>query len=274
MAQESTEGGHASASGTLRAILSQFALEPGLSIPTRAMLALMQTLDVSADAARQALSRAARRGAVARPPESVRGQVQLTADGRSALSMMADGLEPGRAEPTWDGTWSLVVVHAGASTAQPHRVRNELLLEGLGGLGNGVWITPHGDRSERLVALMKNNPSLRLMSGRATFDHPSNADIVEQAWDLTSLRAEWTRFGSDISALTAHTDEARFAAWISLVRHWLYVARLDPGIPREACGDRWPAAGVRELVDARRTSWLPGAQRYFRSLHPDSQPRS
>lgn len=132
------EGHHRSASSTLRAILSQFALERTEGIPHAAVVSAMRSLGFSADAARQAISRASRGGALAAPPVSRRGEVLLSHEGREALSITEQNRMMGLSTPGWDGTWSLLIIRGKASLSQPHRVRNKLLLEGLGGLGNSL----------------------------------------------------------------------------------------------------------------------------------------
>lgn len=264
-----SEGNYLSASSTLRAILSQFALDRAEGIPHAAVVRAMSSLGITSDSARQAISRAARSGALAIPPVARRGEVLLSTDGREALAMAVHDRVLDATPQVWDGKWSIIIVRGNATLSQPHRVRNRLLLEGLGSLGNGTWVTPHSDRSERLVALLDKDPALSLVSGQVVFDHPSDRDIAEQAWDLVLLRAEYEQFKSESLNQQATTDEECFAAWIAVVRQWQHVARMDPGIPEQAVGDGWPARGVQELVTVCRDQWKPKAAAFFSQVVTD-----
>ena len=208
----------------------------------------MGELGISSDAARQAISRATRSGALEAPPVARRGEVLLTDAGREAMDLALEERPFMLPASAWDGKWSIIILRGKPSVNMPHRVRNQLLLDGLGGLGNGTWITPHGDRSERLVALLDADPALSLVAGQVVFDHPSNREIAEQAWDLDGLRDEYEQFRKEIAALKGGTDEECFASWIFVLRRWQHVSRLDPGIPEDAVGNEWPARGIRELV--------------------------
>ena len=261
-----------SAASTLRAILAEFAVERTEAVPLGAVVASMAEAGYSAEAARQAVSRAARRGALLGPPWVRRGEVLLEDDARSTLRLAAAATVTTAAEPEpWDGTWTLVLLRGTGGATHPHRVRSALLLEGLGALGNGAWVTPHTLRSERLIALLNEDPDLNLAVCQATFDYPSDAEIAKQAWDLPAIRAEYESFLALVAGLRPDTDAQRLAAWIVLARQWHHVARMDPGIPTDALDSAWPARDARRLVVSRRADWRPGAERHFESLVTDFQ---
>jgi phenylacetic acid degradation operon negative regulatory protein len=200
------------------------------------------------------------------PTATRRGEVAVSGPAREALRMVTETTHSLGTPPSWDGTWSLVIIRGSGTAASPHGVRNTLLTEGLGRLGNGVWITPHSARSERTVALLEEDPALDLLTCTATFEHLRHPEIVAQAWDLERIRRGYDEFIELMTALSAGTDRERFVAWTTAVRAWHQLMHSDPGLPPETIGADWPWMQVRRLMTSARDSWRAAAVRHADAL--------
>ncbi|MFT4210427.1 MAG: PaaX family transcriptional regulator C-terminal domain-containing protein [Microbacterium sp.] len=260
------EGWATSASTTLRTILTEFALPRTGGLPHAAVVRVMEIVGFEPAAARQALSRAARAGALERPPVARRGEVLLSDDGRALLQRMLGDADQRDAAADWDGTWTLVAIRGRVDRDPEHATRNRLLLETFGSLGGGMWIAPHGPRAQAAVEVLAGDSSFQLLSGSVTFDRPSLPELVATAWDLTAARTVYEEFLEVASSLSPSDPEQTLAAWIVMRRQWYAVTHADPELPPAGLPDDWPGLEVRVLLERRRAQWWPIAEEAFRAL--------
>jgi len=262
--REVAESRVSSGANTLRSLLLEVAFDHAEGVPHASVVRGMQLLGFQPDAARQALSRAARSGALLRAPDVPRGVVRLSPAGREGLQRARDAMLRPPAEE-WDGSWVVLMVR-NPRPDQPHRLRTRLLIAGLGSLGGGVWITPSNATSRELIRLLADDEATEWIVSNAILEAPGAAEIVARAWDLQALRTGYAEFRDDIERRDPRDDEERFIAWIEVVRHWQHLREIDPGLPAEVVGDEWAAHDIVRLLTDRRRRWRPGALRRFASL--------
>lgn len=248
-----------SASATLLTVLAEFAGDRPL--PHAGIVRVLELVGLRPATIRQAISRAARAGALERPPQVARGVVMLTEESRRTLDeMYPDETVPG---PAWDGQWTLVSLRGRTDLDPAHATRNRLLLESFGSLGAGLWLAPHTPRADAAVRMLGSDPTVDLIGGAIRMLHPEDARLVERAWDLGRIRDVYSAFSALADSLDPRTDAEALAAWITVRRQWNSVARADPQLPAEVLPEDWPAEPARRRMQDLRERWLAPAQRAF-----------
>jgi phenylacetic acid degradation operon negative regulatory protein len=152
------------------------------------------------------------------------------------------------AAPRWDGTWELAIVSLERrSAADRLELRKAATALHLAELREGVWIRPDNLDPQRFP------PSRAVLDRQCTHFHgAATAIAADKVRSLFSLD-EWA---DDAAALvdamavaldTVNRDNSaeragyEFALSIAVVRH----LQLDPLLPIEFTGDRWPGHALR-----------------------------
>jgi len=190
--------------------------------------------------------------------------VLLTSEGQQTLHEMHRGDDA--PDPVWDGQWTLMSVRGRIDQDPAHATRNRLLLQGFGSLGGGLWIAPHSERSDAVLRLLGEDPTIDLVGGALRLLHPDGAHLVERAWDLDGIRMSYDLFGELADSLAPADPEGILAAWVRIRRQWSVVSRADPQLPEEALPPDWPGTAARARMAELRRRWEEPAHRAFRSL--------
>lgn len=165
------------------------------------------------------------------------------------------------APPAWDGTWCVVVLHAGRITvAQREAARRELRWHGFGELGPEVLLHPSADVGELDLALtdlgiarhtivLRAGPETRLPG-----EHAPLRDLVASAWDLRMLAEEYRayvrRFAPLLEAVrTEPIPEAKtcFLLRVYAIHEYRRVLLRDPELPAELLPKAWVGMQARTL---------------------------
>src|SRR5579863_2684588 len=215
------EAGAPSARGLLLTLLGEFVLPGGGTAWTSAVLATFARLGIEEKTTRQALMRTAASGWLDAEKVGRRTRWRLTA---SAQKMLTEGAEriysfAGPAE-TWDGRWLLVYARIPESDRRArHVVRSRLSWAGFGSLGGGLWISPHPDREDEAISVLREagvaadaHVFVARRSGLADV-----AVMVAAAWDLGALEEQYEGFLEEFGA-TAPADV--LARQVELVHAW------------------------------------------------------
>lgn len=259
--------GAPSARGMLLTLLGEFVLPGDGMAWTSAVLAVFGRLGVAEKAARQALMRTANAGWLR--PEKIgrRTRWQLTPAARQLLTDGAERIYSFGPAQDWDGQWVLVAVRIPESDRRArHVVRTRLAWAGFGSLGPGLWISPHTERQQEAIRVLREagaGDDANVFVARRTGLSDTRA-MVAAAWDLPAIEAEYERFVAEFAGRTPGDVLAR---QLELVHAWRRFPSLDPALPRELLPARWTGTKAAELFAERHEQWLPDSRREWKRLN-------
>ncbi|MCO5998253.1 PaaX family transcriptional regulator [Actinoallomurus rhizosphaericola] len=262
--------GETSARSLLLTLLGEFVLRYQEPVWTSTLVEVLDELGVEEKSARQALARTAADGWLTseRVGRSVRWS--LTPPGRHLLTEGAERIYGFGAEAAaWDGVWLIVYVSVPESKRRlRHQLRTKLSWAGFGSPGPGMWIAPSAAREAEARSVIEG---LGLQAGAMSFTARfagvgSERAMVERAWDLDGVAAEYEAFIDEFGALRPASPESILLAQARLVHEWRRFPFLDPRLPPALLPAGWVGAQARELFDARHDEWHAVAQRRWREL--------
>jgi phenylacetic acid degradation operon negative regulatory protein len=247
-------------------MLGEFVLPNGHKVWTQTLIEALALLGVRDKAARQAIARMHDRGWLERTRVGRRTRWHLT---DSTLAMLEAGAERiygfGRHRPAWNGDWVILLASV------PERDRNlryrmgmGLSWSGFGTLGQGIWISPWADEEPAAVEVL-NGLGVDAMSFVGGLGQLGRVDeLVEQAWDLPTLRSHYESFLDDTAHLVdgglSELGGDSVAELALLVHRWRRFPFLDPGLPAELLPADWPGhAAVDRFTEARNRLREPAA---------------
>jgi phenylacetic acid degradation operon negative regulatory protein len=251
-------------------LLGEFVLPDGGAAWTSAVLAAFERLGVAEKATRQALMRTSNAGWISAEKVGRRTRWVLTP---AATKLLTDGARriyffgPARA---WDGHWVLVQVRIPETDRRArHVVRTRLAWAGFGSLGPGLWISPHADREQEAVRVLRE-------AGVASDAHVFTAkrtglsdtrEMVAAAWDLPEIEAEYEQFVAEFRAPGRPGDV--LLRQLEMVHAWRRFPALDPALPQELLPPRWTGTRAAELFSDRHERWAEDARREWQRLNTD-----
>jgi phenylacetic acid degradation operon negative regulatory protein len=260
--------GAPSARGLLLTLLGEFVLPGGGTAWTSAVLAAFSRLGIEEKTTRQALMRTAGSGWLDAEKVGRRTRWRLTA---SAQKMLTDGAEriysfTGPAG-SWDGRWLLVYARIPDSDRRArHVVRSRLSWAGFGSLGAGLWISPHPDREDEAIGVLRAagvSADAHVFVARRS----GLADVqvmVAAAWDLGAIEEQYEEFIAEFRA-TAPGDV--LARQVELVHAWRRFPSVDPVLPRELLPPRWSGLEAARLFADLHQRWSGGAMQEWKRLN-------
>jgi phenylacetic acid degradation operon negative regulatory protein len=260
--------GAPSARGLLFTLLGEFVLPGGGTAWTSAVLAAFVRLGIEEKTTRQALMRTAASGWLDAEKVGRRTRWRLTASAQKMLTEGADRIYSftGPAE-SWDGRWLLVYARIPESDRRArHVVRSRLSWAGFGSLGAGLWISPHPDREDEAIGVLRE-------AGVAADAHvfvarrSGLADVqvmVAAAWDLGAIEEQYGEFLEEFRA-TAPGDV--LARQVELVHAWRRFPSIDPALPRELLPARWSGLQAARLFADRHQRWSGFATEEWKRLN-------
>jgi phenylacetic acid degradation operon negative regulatory protein len=193
---------------------------------------------------------------------------RLTASAQKMLTEGADRIYSftGPAE-SWDGRWLLVYARIPESDRRArHVVRSRLSWAGFGSLGAGLWISPHADREQEAIGVLRE-------AGAADDTHvfvasrSGLADVqvmVAAAWDLGAIEEQYAGFLEEFRA-TGPADV--LARQVELVHAWRRFPAIDPVLPRELLPARWSGLKAARLFADRHQRWSSEAAQEWKRLN-------
>lgn len=266
--------GTPAARSLLLTILGEYVLPRPDGVWQETLVAALESVGYREQAARQALSRSTRAGWLAAQRRGRRARLTLTASGRELLRTGAARIYSFGEPWEWDGSWLIVVLRVPErSRAVRHQLRSRLAWAGLGSLGGGVWITPHGEREAELAAAIADEPDADARSFHSRLGAIGDPRrLIADAWDLDAVRDQYEAFRDDFSALRPSGPEACFRAQTLLVHAWRRFPFLDPDLPARLLPGDWPRERAHRLFADRHARWGPAAQEHFELLEVSRAP--
>ena len=260
--------GAPSARGLLLTLLGELVLPGDGTAWTSAVVATFARLSVEEKAARQALMRTAAAGWLEADKLGRRTRWRLTGNARRMLTEGAERIYSfaGPAE-AWDGRWLLVATHIPDRERRArHVVRTRLSWAGFGSLGAGLWISPHPDRAEEAIGVLR---AAGIAADAQVFvaSRVGVADVrqmVAQAWDLTAVEEQYERFIDEFGGLD---PEDVLTRQIELVHAWRRFPSIDPALPRDLLPARWLGLEAARLFADRHARWYDDARREWKRLN-------
>ena len=256
-----------SAKALLLTILGEFVLPHGGGAWTQSLVDALATLGVAERNARQAIARTAEQGVIERERVGRRARWRLTVYGRDLLTVGAERISGfGSDGDEWDDHWLVVLCAVPEDQrTKRHHLRSRLAFAGFGFLTPTVAISPHSDREPVANAVLRD---LDLVGASAVFHAEAGSltpvrDLLQRAWDLDALAAEYEAFVAAFGGRRPSTDEERFAALVELVHAWRRFPFVDPEIPERLLPHRWPGRRAKRTFDERHAAWTPRANALF-----------
>ena len=261
------EAGAGSARGMLFTLLGEFVLPGDGTAWTSAVLAAFERLGVAEKATRQALMRTSNAGWLTAEKVGRRTRWLLTPAATRLLTEGARRIYTFGPSQAWDGQWVLVQVRIPESDRRArHVVRTRLAWEGYGSLGPGLWISPHADREQEAVRVLREAgvaDDAHVFVARRT-GLSDTREMVAAAWDLPAVGAEYDLF------LAEFQDPAPpdvLARQLELVHAWRRFPALDPSLPPELLPDHWSGTAAARLFAERHGQWADGSRREWKRLN-------
>ena len=266
--------GAPAARSLLLTMLGEYVLPRSGSVWQETLVAALGCVGYSQQASRQALSRSTRDGWLSSERHGRRTRVALTDPTAELLRTGAERIYSFGQPWEWDGRWLVVVLRVPERRRSVrHQLRSRLAWAGLGSLGGGVWLTPHVEREQELVAALNDEPAAGATSFVAALGGIGDPQqVVADAWDLDRVRQQYKAFIDDFSRVRATSPEACFRQQTLLVHAWRKFPFLDPDLPAGLLPSRWPRERAHALFADRHGRWQPIAAAYFERLEQSSEP--
>ena len=234
--------------------------ERGGAAPVASLVRLLGPLGVAPPAVRTAISRMVRQGWLV--PARVQHAAGYALTPRAARRLDDAAARIYRTEqPSWDGTWHLLVVTMPSGRSARDRVRAGLSFLGYGPLEDTTWVSPR-PHPEADSLLAGEGARAERFSSRHDGD---SAVLITRAWDLDGLARSYLRFVDDASLLAEPadgSDRAAFVARSRLVHAWRMFLFSDPALPAALLPVDWPGAKAASYFDAEAARLLPASNRF------------
>lgn len=256
-----------SAQGLLLVLLGSFVWQRAAA-PAGALVAALDALGITENAARKAIHRLTHDGLAKADRQGRQSRVSITPRGEEIFARgeaQVFGFEGDR--PAWDGRWLVVAVSVPETQRTTrHYLRSRLALIGMGSPVPGIWISPRVDMSA-----MRIIERLDLAAMASSWVGPfgpvgDEAAMVRSAWDIDGLSALYAEFIAQFDAVGPGDDAGCFVAYVQLVQAWRRFPYIDPQLPTPFLPDPWLGRRAASLVRDRRAAWSDRALRFWEEL--------
>ena len=252
----------------LMTVLGRHVLDrQGLAVGAGTLIAVLELLGVSEQAARSTLTRMVRRGQLARQQHGRRAYFTIT---NRTKALLVEGGErifaPAPVRQRWDGDWTLLSFSIPESRRnERHRLRARLAWNGFGLLRDGLWLAPGRVEVAGLIADLGLERHVDAFAGLALA--PTDvAELVGRVWDLDDLRSSYQAFLARWQGPTPPVPPGDLARQVFLITEWRHIIREDPLLPARYLPPDWPALEAAALFHALHERYSDGAARTFAKL--------
>ncbi|MFJ8740382.1 PaaX family transcriptional regulator C-terminal domain-containing protein [Embleya sp. NPDC127516] len=271
-----TAGGGPSARTLLLTVLGEYVRWPGHDgVWSPTAVAALGALGVPEAATRRAITRLTQEGWLSARAQGRYTRLTLAPSLYRLLTGWTERLSRATRETPWSGQWQQLLLRPPAALREARAVVEEqLAFEGFGDLGRGVWIAADPGGVDALRALIDE----RGLTGHATWmtstvcDAARERALVDQAWDLSAVRADLEAFVNRFTDARAGADEEAFELRTRLVHAWRLTFERDPRLPAALLPADWPGPAASDLFVATWRRVHEPAQRWW--AHLDRDPRT
>jgi len=260
--------GAPAARSVLLTILGEYVLPRRDAVWQETLVASLEAMGYTAQAARQALARSSREGWLVGERHGRRRRLALSPATASLLQSGAERIYSFGENGDWSGDWLVVVLRVPEAQREVRdQLRTRLAWAGLGSLGGGVWVTPRVEREQEIADVVRAAGSADVWSFRGELSMLGDqAGVISAGWDLGAVRGAYDEFLAQFGNRTATTPRAGFSAQTSLVHAWRRFPFMDPDLPADLLPARWPRARAHAVFQDRHARWAPLANEHFQSL--------
>ncbi|MFC3712939.1 PaaX family transcriptional regulator C-terminal domain-containing protein [Sphingoaurantiacus capsulatus] len=256
-----------SAQGLLLVLLGLF-LWRQPPVKTAVLIAALEALGLTENAARKAIHRLTQDGIAAATREGREASLSIAPAGEALFeegNAQVFGFDGERAD--WDGRWLVLSVSVPESQRMNrHYLQSRLAWLGMGSPVPGIWISPHAGAPIHPVIEKLGLGTLASSWVGGFGPVGDEAAMVRQAWDIDGLAALYAEFIARFGKLAPVGDAERFVAYVQLVQAWRRFPFIDPKLPARFLPDPWIGRDAAALMRDRRGAWGPAAQRYWDAL--------
>lgn len=259
------------------ALFRQYIVPSGGEASAAAIVRLLETFDVSEDAARCTVSRLKRDGLLACRRTGSRSYYRLTKRGvaRARIGETAERPDP----PDWDGRWWFVsYCLPNVKRAWRDELRHYVEWLGYGRLGQGQYLSPYGYTDllqERLrelgIGKWVDIYSAEYHGGR------DPRSIAGDTWRLDALAGRYGDFLAKHEPLAKRFRDVggarsplhgplSFVGHLYLVTDYQAVAHDDPRLPASMLPDGWSGGRARAFFRDYQASLAKPAAKYFEEI--------
>jgi phenylacetic acid degradation operon negative regulatory protein len=223
------------------------------------LIQLLAALGVNERLVRTTVYRLVQAGWLTTQAHGRRTDYLLTASGHARFDEAARQIYADRA-PRWDMRWRLLLLTAELAPREREALRRSLYWQGYGELPGGVFVHPSADfdttfdtlRADGLAAL--HGRLLPLLAERLPVPASApNQDLVQQAWNLQALGADYAAFVRRYTPLLDELQTAgvpppalAFCLRTLLIDDWRHLLLRDPQLPHELLPRDWPGEQARQ----------------------------
>lgn len=162
-------------------------------------------------------------------------------------------------QTAWDGCWQLVILpDSTLQPAQKDSLRRELLWDGFGQLGAGIFAHPGADDSQLRELLAQTGCEQNVVVMHAAMPGNPSAtaltSLVQQCWRLDKLADDYRKFIARFSPALAWLENGsnrhplhHFVLRTLLIHEFRRVQLRDPQLPAALLSDDWPGHAARTL---------------------------
>lgn len=181
-----------------------------------------------------------------------------------------------RPSPTWDGSWTVVVLDGNEATAARRaRLRQELAWTGLGTVAPNVMASPVVEPSVAAAVIERVGGFSQVLVMRSTLhDGPGvvgRDELARRAIELDELGERYAAVADRFAVLTTELlddvdDRTAAKVRLLLVSTFRRVALLDPQLPAELLPADWPGDRARAEADRVYRAVARAADRHVRAV--------
>lgn len=246
-------------------LFGRFIRARGGWVSVRQLVEMLDALGSDAASTRTAVSRMKRSGFIAAETRDTLAGYRLTEDGEV---FFADGDRRVVERSVPDGRWVLASFSVPESQRKVrYQIRTRLTDLGFGQESAGLLLAPAGLTAEAERTLRRAQLDSWVSLWVADFGSLGDiSEVVSRTWDLDRLGSGYALYVSNASdALErSHGDDADvFVQYMRLNNAWRELRYLDPGLPADACGDRWPQPRAADLAEEVERRLRPAADRHY-----------
>ena len=256
-------------------MLGELVLPHRAPVWTSTLLYVLEGLGVEERAARQAIARGAGAGWISGDEQGREVRWTLTDAGRQVIEDGSHRVHSVRTPEPWDGDWLVLLVtipRAGKTVRK--RLYSALSWAGFCNPTDGVWVSPHPERAKEVARIVHD---LDIRDSAVGFVGPtlpvglSEEEIVQRAWDLDDLAAQYQELIDRFADLTPGPGDESLFTLINLVNEWQRFPFLDPQLPEELL-PCWIGRWAAEVFVSRRRAWVEEARARWRELAEATAP--
>lgn len=260
----------------LLTILGELVEPAGVVVWNASLLALMTELGFEARTARQAIDRAAEAGWIAGERIGRNVRWTLTSEGIRLISAGSRRVHAtGTGEGDWNGRWLVLVVAVPSSVRTVRkRLYASLRWEGFGNPTPGLWLSPHPDRepeAQTIIDGLNLQETTFAFAGPSTTVGLSDEAIVNLAWDLDGLAAQYRQLLTEIDQPRPADGTALLVAHITAVNQWQRFPYIDPQLPERLLPE-WIGRDVAGRFRERRDEWTVDAHAAWHQIVERTDP--